>query len=363
MNSELTVETATEMYPIFVGEHIFSDALQTLSSHFATDKVFVLVDENVNRHHNTHISECIAAVFDEVHQYVVPEGESSKSVTFWETCLNFLLANGVRRNTPVIVIGGGVTGDLGGFTAASTLRGLPLIHVPTTVLAMVDSSIGGKTGINHTSGKNLIGAFYQPKAVIADIHFLKTLPRKEWMNGLSEILKYGAISDGSIFTRANIFHETSTDTIPKEKLISLIKDCMSIKADIVNKDEFESGVRAFLNFGHTFAHALEKSSNFNTISHGEAVFLGMIAAKKLSEILTSQSLPDYLTEYEHLYNFSVTKDEFSYETLFEYMLSDKKRTGKNINFVLLNEWQHPVLKTVSDKKLINTAWDAAFRLI
>lgn len=363
MNPDITVETSAEPYPVYVGENIFARSLTEVISDYNSDKVFVLVDENVYKNHSELLLAKLAELFEDVFPYIVPSGEASKSVAFWEKCVHFLLTNRVRRNTPVVVIGGGVTGDLGGFAAATTLRGLPLIHVPTTVLAMVDSSIGGKTGINHSTGKNLIGSFYQPKSVIADLYFLKTLPHKEWINGLSEILKYGAIRDASIFGKAKIFHEKNINNISAEPLISLIKRCIQIKAGIVKEDEFESGVRAYLNFGHTFAHALEKASDFNQISHGEAVFLGMKAARKLSELLTSRQLPDYLTAYEKLYSFSVKRSDFSYEKLFEYMLSDKKRTSKDITFVLLDDWQQPVLKTVNDIKLINSAWNAAFRLL
>lgn len=361
MKSNITVETATTTYPVFTGERILADALPSVIDDYPKDSVYLIVDENVQNAHHKQIDEVFSHFFNNLHTFVVPQGETSKSIAFWEKCTGYLLTHHIRRNTPVVVIGGGVTGDLGGFAAATTLRGVPFIHIPTTLLAMVDSSIGGKTGINFDTGKNLIGAFNQPKAVIADTAFLQTLPDNEWTNGLSEILKYAAISDASIFDEATIFLKKDKSKIDREKLHSIINKSIRIKADIVKQDEFESGVRAHLNFGHTFAHALEKASKFSKISHGEAVFLGMLAAKKLSEELYSVSLEKLFDPFKPLYSYRVQKDDFTTDSLNNYMMSDKKRVGEDITFVLLHNWQQPVLQPVSDKSLIENAWDTAFR--
>ncbi len=360
MKRKLSIRSSAGTYPAFAGEQILEDSLNEVLKDHATDKLFVLADENVLRHHRGHIEQTASSVSGDVQIFPVPAGEASKSVGFWSRSVNFLLRNGARRNTPMVVIGGGVTGDLGGFVAATALRGIPLIHVPTTILAMVDSSIGGKTGINHQTGKNLIGSFYQPKAVIADTAFLRSLPRNEWINGLSEILKYGAIRDGEIFSEAKIFLNENTDEIPREKLIPLIAKCIGIKADIVEKDEFEAGIRAFLNFGHTFAHALEKACDFDTISHGEAVFLGMLAALRLSAGLGADLPANHLDPYRTLYSYRVSEESLSCSNLNKFMLSDKKRTGKHFTFVVLENWQHPALKTVNDQHLINNAWNVVF---
>lgn len=360
MKEEITINATSSSYNAIVGKGIFKEGLADYLKEKNADKLFVLIDENVFKHHWKTIESVLSGLVDHVHYLEVPEGESSKSVHFWNKTLDFLLNEGIRRNTPLIVIGGGVTGDLGGFTAASALRGIPLIHIPTTVLAMVDSSIGGKTGVNHTTGKNLIGAFYQPETVIADIQFLESLPKNEWINGLSEILKYGAIRDDNIFEEAEIFLKADLSQVDPKKLIQLIAKCVKIKADIVEQDEFESGVRAFLNYGHTFAHALEKASDFHKISHGEAVFLGMLAAEKLSELTGANLQTTKLHQFRSLYTFRVSKDELSYKHLNEYMKSDKKRTDQHIKFVLLTAWQHPEVKTVKNKELINEAWDVVF---
>lgn len=359
MKAKITINAASGSYQAAVGNAILEQELSAYLENKNTDKLFTLIDENVYTHHWETIEPVLSNLAQQVHFLKVPSGESSKSIEFWSETQDSLLNEGIRRNTPLVVIGGGVTGDLGGFAAATALRGIPLIHIPTTVLAMVDSSIGGKTGVNHSTGKNLIGSFYQPELVIADIRFLNSLPKREWVNGLSEILKYGAIRDDNIFQEAEIFLEPDLKTVDSEKLISLIAKCIQIKADVVEEDEFEGGIRAFLNYGHTFAHALEKACDFDSISHGEAVFLGMLAAEKLSNLTGANLKTTKLNPYRSLYAYKVSKEELSYARLNEYMKSDKKRTDKHIKFVLLKSWQHPVVKAVKNESFINQAWDVA----
>ncbi|TVR30216.1 MAG: 3-dehydroquinate synthase [Balneolaceae bacterium] len=351
----INVESNSGTYEVIIGSGIFDEEIGRMAQKSKFDSLFLVIDENVHTLHGDRIITALKKHTPELHLIRVPQGESSKSISFWEKTVGFLLNNGVRRNTPVFVAGGGVTGDLGGFAAATALRGVPLYHIPTTLLAMVDSSIGGKTGINHEMGKNLIGAFYQPERVITDVEFLKTLPSAEWINGLSEILKYAAIRDKTIFSDAEIFFDEVPAAIDNLKLTDLISKCVSIKADIVQQDEFEGGVRAFLNFGHTFAHALERACDYEKLSHGEAVFLGMLAAVKLSNLTGSGLSENHLQKFSSLYHYRVSKEELSYEELIHNMASDKKKTDRFIRFVLLNEWQHPVLKTVKDKALVREA--------
>lgn len=359
MKAEININSASGAYKAEIGKSILEDSLPELFRSLSTDRVFILIDENVHNLHQQQLKNITKKLAVDVEMLVVPEGEKSKSFAFWKTAMDFLLKHEVRRNNPLLAIGGGVTGDLAGFAAATALRGIPLVHVPTTLLAMVDSSIGGKTGINHSKGKNLIGSFYQPVRVIADIDFLQTLPRAEWINGLSEILKYGAIEDETIFGDSQIFLETDYSQISPDRLIKLIKKCAAIKARIVAGDEFEDGARAFLNFGHTFAHALEKAAGYSTISHGEAVFLGMLAAEELSRLTDAEITGNFLQKFKHLYEYRVPKEVLSSEDLISYMKSDKKRTSRHIRFVLLKNWQHPVLETVTDETLIHKAWQVA----
>ncbi|WP_069132477.1 3-dehydroquinate synthase [Rhodohalobacter halophilus] len=359
MNKSIEVNSSQSHYQCNVGQDIFTEEVHRILDRAQSSNCFILIDENVERLHGDLISQSFDEADLETYMMTVPQGEASKSVSFWNSCVNFLLENGVRRNSPVFVIGGGVTGDVGGFAAATALRGVPLIHVPTTILSMVDSSVGGKTGVNHSVGKNLIGAFYQPEAVIADISFLKTLPRNEWTNGLSEILKYGAIRQSTIFDQAEIFLSEDIRQIDEQKLIDLISESIQIKADIVQEDEFEGGIRAYLNFGHTFAHALEKSCDYKKISHGEAVYLGMLAAIELSRNLGAQITADPILKYRSLYRYRVSKEELSLNDLMDHMKFDKKRTNEHIRFVLLKEWQHPFLEEVQSAKAIRQAWSYA----
>ncbi len=360
MQHSFEIKSSAGTYNVHIGRDLFAHSLSTVLENHSTDKAFLLIDENVQTHHGDFILGSLKNHFSNVEVMAVPQGEESKSIAFWAEVSGFLLAAGVRRNTPLLVAGGGVTGDLGGFVAATTLRGIPLIHIPTTVLAMVDSSIGGKTGINHTTGKNLIGAFYKPEAVIADSRFLDTLPRNEWINGLSEILKYGAIRDDSIFSDAEIFLQENISQSEPSELINLIAKCIQIKADIVEKDEYEGNIRAFLNYGHTFAHALEKECGFNTISHGEAVFLGMLAAGWLSEQCGGTLEENKLEKFKALYSYRISANQLSADNLIYHMQADKKRIENHIRFVLLESWQHPLLKTVKDIDLIKQAWSIVF---
>lgn len=362
MSKKIKVNTQKGSYTYSAGSGIFQDELQIIARRHETERFFVLIDENVEKYHGVTISGFLDRYTIGYAMLTVPEGEKSKSLKYWSEALDFLLNNGVKRTTPVLVIGGGVTGDVGGFAAASVLRGVPLYHIPTTLLAMVDSSIGGKTGINHAKGKNLIGAFYQPSGVISDMDFLKTLPQNEWINGLSEILKYGAIQDATIFEDAELFLEDdfSPDHADDQKILNLILKCAKVKIDIVEKDETEKGIRAYLNFGHTFAHALEKECGYDSISHGEAVFLGMLAAQKLSMLHGGNVEGNYLERFSHLYHYRVQKEALSLSSLFMHMQVDKKNTGSEIRFILLDSWQHPVLKSVNKESHLSTAWNEVF---
>lgn len=357
----IDVKSSAETYPAVVGRGLLEKKLSRILDERRPGSLFILMDENVRKYHSEELEPMFDRLADRTHLLTVPEGESSKSLELWSDILNFLLQNRIQRRDVVIAIGGGITGDVAGFAAATALRGVPLIHVPTTLLAMVDSSIGGKTGINHGMGKNLIGSFYQPSAVIADTRFLDTLPQREWANGLSEVLKYGAIRDRSIFEDCSVFLDGLNGKPEREKLVNLIAKCIKVKADVVEEDEFEGGIRVFLNFGHTFAHALERACDYGKISHGEAVWLGMIAAQELSSEMGYETEGDFIRKFRPLYRFRVSPEELSTEELNRHMLSDKKRDGEHIRFILLKKWQHPVLESVIDKSRINKSWQSVFR--
>lgn len=363
MIRNITVTTPAESYPVQIGSGIFSDFLKKRWSLSKTERLFVVIDKNVYNLHRQRIENSLEKAGIPYSKYLLPEGEQSKSFTEWKKIIDFLLEHGVKRNSPLIAIGGGVTGDVAGFAAAAVLRGIPLFHIPTTLLAMVDSSIGGKTGINHTRGKNLVGSFYQPSAVIADTNFLSTLPDEEWVNGLSEILKYAAIRNDEIFSDTDFFLNRGADYRDHPEIEALIEKCVRVKADIVAEDELEKGIRAYLNFGHTFAHALEKEAGYQKISHGEAVFAGMLAALYVSNKIGSELEEIRLQRYAPLYNLDPSIHTFPIDQLIRNMGMDKKKTGKNHRLVLLKAWQKPFIHETVDDSLLRDAWQYALQTV
>jgi 3-dehydroquinate synthase len=335
---------------IIIGQDVFLNSISKIAS-YNNDLCFLIVDENVKRLHPDKI-EVVKQQFDRLIIGVVPSGEQSKSQSEFDKLIDTALRSGVKRNTPLIAMGGGVTGDLAGYVASSLLRGVPLYHFPTTVLAMVDSSIGGKTGINHVTGKNLIGAFYQPQMIIMDISFLESLPQKEWNCGLGEILKYGCISDFSLFDLI--------DNVVKEKdstkLIELIERCARIKVGIVQKDELESGMRAFLNFGHTFAHALESCTNYTRYAHGEAVYIGLIGALYFSKMSNPDLDISRLLGFVSTFKLETLDLVDNVDELIMAMYKDKKVTGNSLKLIALHSWESPELVETNDIQLVKKCW-------
>jgi len=356
MMDSVDVKSSSGAYTFTAGSSILENKLAALQKRGRFGRCFLLVDENVWVHHKKYITQSFEAAGFEYQVRIIPAGEKSKSISQWGEIVDYLLTSGVRRNTPLFAIGGGVTGDLCGFAASTVMRGIPLIHLPTTLLAMVDSSIGGKTGVNHEAGKNLVGAFYQPAEVIAEIDFLQTLPEREWANGLSEILKYGVIRDAQIFEDSSFFLTNGNPVQSNVKLSGLILKCARIKADIVEEDEFESGIRAHLNFGHTFAHAMERAADYSNLNHGEAVYLGMLAAISLSNLEGADIDDAPLRRYRKLYSFRLSGDSLKVDELLQIMKLDKKVVDENFRFVLLQDWQQPIVKTVTNVGFINKAW-------
>lgn len=267
----------------------------------------------------------------------VTAGETAKSLTSVQRCYDQLASHRLERKSFIVALGGGVVGDLAGFVAATYLRGIPFVQVPTTLLAQVDSSVGGKTGVNLKAGKNLVGVFYQPRLVLCDLDTLKTLPKRELRAGLAEVIKYGIIYDEPLFRRL----ERDLPKLLARKpvvLAPVIARCCEIKADVVGQDETESGLRAILNFGHTIGHALEAISSYGKYLHGEAITIGQVAAAKLSCELTG--LPtQHATRITSLFNraglpTSVKLTPSQRTALFAAMQLDKKVSAGEVTFVL-----------------------------
>ncbi|MBD3616035.1 MAG: 3-dehydroquinate synthase [Gracilimonas sp.] len=361
MSDKIFVQTSTEKnYNLHFGYDL-SEVLKEYISSYSAKKAFVLVDAFVLKNHRAHFEKVLKKKFPELQIFEVPRGEKAKSFEIYNKAVDFVLGKGVERATPLFAIGGGVTGDLAGFVAATVLRGIPLIHIPTTLLAMVDSSIGGKTGINHSVGKNLIGSFYQPDAVFADVKYLETLPQEEWVNGLSEVLKYGMIHSPEILEQINTLIDDESFTDGKAWL-SLIRQSAQIKTDIVAEDVLEAGKRAFLNFGHTFAHVIEKEGNFSEYSHGEAVYAGMIAAVYASNKLGGRIELSNLLQFKSLYDLSLDTILVSPAELVEGMKADKKVKDEQIQLILLKEPGSPYLYKVLETEFVEQTWEHTLKI-
>lgn len=263
----------------------------------------------------------------------IKDGEHYKTIDTWSKIIDKLTAMRANRDTTIIALGGGVLGDIAGFAAATFMRGLPFIQVPTTLLAQVDSSVGGKTGVNHKDGKNLIGSFYQPIMVISDIDVLSTLPDREYKCGLAEIIKYGAIYDVDFFAWLENNMSDLLIRAPKKLIYAISRSCQ-IKANIVGEDEFELGKRAILNFGHTFGHALENIMGYGELLHGEAVAIGMIIASKLSPINSVEH--NRLISLIKSANLPHKIELNDKNQMLDVMKTDKKVKNKKLRFVLLS---------------------------
>ncbi|MEX0773419.1 MAG: 3-dehydroquinate synthase [Balneolales bacterium] len=361
MNPNLDVKiSSNQRYPVFVGHDLNSVIRDYFSQNTNTDRAIVVIDSHVDNLHRQAYQTLFESIFQRIDWFVMPSGEVEKNIANWSDILDFALKNETRRNTPLLAIGGGVTGDLAGYAASAIMRGLPLYHFPTTLLAMVDSSIGGKTGINHKTGKNLIGAFYQPQSVFVETRLLNTLPRKEWLCGLGEILKYAAIAQPSLFDDVTDLVHTN-DWHSHGKLTEIISDCIGIKADIVQKDEKESGIRAYLNLGHTFAHALETFTEYKVFSHGEAVFIGLVAASHLSQNVGGKVDTEKLLQFKQAYGLH-TKDYTPFvNKIVAYMYKDKKILNNKIRLVLLHAWKKPFLTDFCTVNQIESSWAYALK--
>lgn len=277
-----------------------------------------------------------------VRSVVLPDGEQHKTIESVMQVVTVALEHKLNRKATFVALGGGVTGDICGFAASIYQRGVPFIQVPTSLMAMVDSSVGGKTGVNHEKGKNMIGTFYQPKCVVMDLDVLETLPPREYISGLAEVIKYGIICDKEFFTwlEGNMEKLLERD---REAVAHAVKRSCEIKADIVAQDELDTGMRATLNLGHTFGHALEAASGYGTLLHGEAVSIGICMAAELSQqagflpqdasqrivaLLRAAHLPISLARFQL---------QLIVDNLLDLMASDKKNAGGRIQLVLMND--------------------------
>ena len=331
----INVELTTNGYPVYLGNGLLGD-VALWRQHLGAGKVLVVSNDTVAPLYFDALSDVLSDRPSELH--VIPDGEQFKTAETWYGIIDRLVGMQARRDATVVALGGGVVGDIAGFAAASYMRGIRFVQAPTTLLAQVDASVGGKTGINHTQGKNLVGAFHQPAAVFIDSTTLNTLAAREFNAGMAEVVKYGAIRDLQFFR----WLEQKTDAIEARDasaLEHLIHRSVVNKADIVAQDEKESGIRALLNFGHSFGHALEAETSYRRFLHGEAVSIGMVVAAALSESRglcepgTASRLSTLLTRFGLPVRIPA---DLAIEGLARSLELDKKALASGLRLVLLD---------------------------
>ncbi|MDX1975291.1 MAG: 3-dehydroquinate synthase [Rickettsiales bacterium] len=341
MTQQLSVELGERSYTIVVGEHLLPKAGSYLASVIGKNKQAIIVtDEQVARLYLHRISGALEEVGIRSRTVIIPAGESSKSLERFSTVLETILEQQPDRSTLLIALGGGVVGDITGFAASVLLRGLSFVQIPTTLLAQVDSSVGGKTGINSRFGKNLIGSFHQPALVLADVNTLATLPVRERLAGYAEIVKYGLINDPDFFSWLEI-NGAQVLAGNSEALTHAVLTSCQAKAAIVAADEREGGVRALLNLGHTFGHALEAETGYgNTLLHGEAVAIGMMMAFEASVemgLCPPADLVRLRAHYEAVglpHSPLQIRADWDIEQLMSHFAHDKKTIAGTLTFIL-----------------------------
>lgn len=338
-------------YSIYIENGLLDYIGSKIKQIYEGKKIAVVTDENVNNYYGNKILNKLTKEDYEVKMIVFPSGERTKSIEELVKLYNDFLDFELTRSDLVAAFGGGVIGDLTGFAAATFLRGISFVQIPTSMLAQIDSSIGGKTAVNLSRGKNLIGSFYQPKAVFIDPMLLKTLDKRFLYDGMAEVIKYGAINDKNLFYNL-MSYEDEQELFNNIEYI--IETCCNIKKYYVENDEKDTGQRMILNFGHTIGHAVEKYFNYEKYTHGEAVAIGMYTIAYKSELLgltargTSEKLKNILIKYKLPFEIDI-KDK---KSIMESIYLDKKSSGKNINLILLDEIGKSFIKTI-DKAKIN----------
>lgn len=350
----LEVDLGERSYPIIIGRGLLDDAA-LLQQFVKGRRAAVVTNDKVGPLYLEKVSAALRAAGKEVTEIVLPDGEEHKNWSSLMKIFDVLLAEKCDRKTTLVALGGGVIGDLTGFAAASYMRGVPFVQVPTTLLSQVDSSVGGKTGINHPLGKNMIGAFYQPQAVIADTGTLHTLPPRELAAGIAEVIKHGAIIDAPFFDwiEANVDKLVAKDDAA---LAYAIQRSCEIKAEVVRQDEREGGLRAILNFGHTFGHAIENGLGYGQWLHGEAVGCGMVMAADLSQRLgyIDAATRERIRAVTAAAGLPTQAPDLGEQRWLELMEVDKKNEGGQIKFILIKPLGTPLITNAPQELLMQT---------
>ena len=335
-------------YRIQIGSGLLDQAPALIAQAYGDrrPRLAVITDDTVDQFYGDHLTALLERAGYPVCKFVFPHGEQSKNLQTVHAVYGFLSENGITRTDVVVALGGGVVGDLAGFAAATWLRSVDFIQIPTTFLSMIDSSVGGKTGVDIPQGKNLVGAFWQPSLVICDPSTLDTLPAVYFSDGIAEAVKYGAILDDSLF---RLFEEGRL----REQLTEVIARCIDLKRLVVEQDERDTGLRQQLNFGHTFGHAIEKQAQF-TITHGQGVAIGMVLISHASERagLTPTGTADRIRSCLRLYGLPTSTD-YPIGLLCQNAMGDKKRSGSKIKLVVLERIGQATLHPVDTDRLLS----------
>ena len=352
------VSLGDRSYEILIEAGLLNQVGELLERYGVHQRIFLISNSQVFQLYGEDLLRQLSDRGRQVNEILIPDGEEHKNLKTVEQIYADLISHRVDRSSTVIALGGGVTGDIAGFVAATLLRGIPYIQLPTTLLAQVDSSVGGKTGVNHPLGKNMIGAFYQPDLVGIDTNTLSSLPAKEFQSGLYEVVKYGLICDSEFFE----FFEAHLEDIQGQVtgvLEEVISRCCAIKAEITSQDEKEKDLRRILNFGHTFGHALEAATQYQEFTHGEAIAWGMLVETHLSRLQGSldASTGDRIMQTIRSIGQLPPIDAVSIESLVEAMKRDKKHQGDQIIFVLLEDIGKTVITVDVEKELLAEAWE------
>ncbi len=333
--SIIRVNLGAKSYNIEIAAGVLDKAGEKIRSISKAQRAAIISDSNVDALYGKRLEDSLAASGFEVTRIVFPAGEKSKCLAELAKIYDRLAAEGITRSDLVVALGGGVTGDLGGFAAATFLRGVDYVQIPSSLLAQIDSSVGGKVAVDLPAGKNLVGNFYQPKLVLIDTELLRTLPVRFLHDGLAEAVKYGCIRDRELFEQIASMRD---DEELLENIGSIVERCCAIKAEIVEHDEFDTGERMLLNFGHTIGHAVEKCCAYTDFTHGEAVGIGMVLLTRQTERLglTKAGTADSICSVLKKYRLPVTAD-YSDNELLAAAGMDKKKSGSSITLIILKE--------------------------
>lgn len=354
------VELGNRAYGILIGPKMLAEIGKVFQEHQIGGRIFVITNPVVFDLYGEGVLSALCQQGFSVVHLLIPDGEPSKTLHTVENIYTYLIAQKADRRSTLVALGGGVTGDIVGFVAATFLRGIPYVQLPTTLLSQVDSSVGGKTGVNHRLGKNMIGAFYQPHLVCIDTKTLTSLPEREFRSGLYEVIKYGLIYDRDFFD----FVEKNLSGILNRQdsfLERIISRCCEIKAEVIAIDEREENLRRILNFGHTMGHALEAATEYERFKHGEAVAYGMLAAAHLShrEGLIDETALNRMCRTICAVGSLPSAADISFEQLSVALRRDKKREDDQTVFVLLNEIGQTEIRSGFEETLLEEMWTRA----